>query len=180
MKELHHLLKETEVARQEFIAAVVGLTPEQAAFKPEPDAWSIIENTEHIVWAERSGVMGMWKAIAGHQQGRPVWQGENVNAGLTIEEVVKRTWKEKEDVPEIAKPSWGGPLDLWVSNLQANAIALKALGKILEGANLDKIIYPHRISGPLTIRQRLEFLRFHLNRHRGQVEGVRRHLRFPG
>ena len=180
MSSVHQLLRETEDARQNFISAVDGLTPQQAAFKPAPDRWCIVEITEHITRAEQSGIMGMWKALAGYQQGVPVWEGENVNAGLSIEEVVRRTWKEKEIVPEIAKPQWGGPIDLWITNLKANAQVLKTLGENFEGLDLDKIIYPHPISGPLTIRQRFEFLRFHLNRHQGQVENVTLHPDFPG
>jgi hypothetical protein len=179
LSELLHLIEETEIARREFIAAVRGLTPEQAAFTSGPDSWCIVEITEHITRAEQSGIMGMWKALAGYHQGKPVWEGENVNAGFSIEEVVRRTWKEKEIVPEIAKPQWGGPIELWIANLQANAQVLKTLGENFKGLDLNEIIYPHPISGPLTIRQRFEFLRFHLHRHWRQVENVKRHLLFP-
>jgi hypothetical protein len=40
-------------------------------------------------------------------------------------------------------------------------------------------VYPHFLSGPLDARQRLEFLRFHIERHTAQVWRVRSSHGFP-
>ena len=34
------------------------------------------------------------------------------------------------------------------------------------------MIFPHFLSGPLDAGQRIDFLRFHMLRHRGQIEGM--------
>ncbi|MFM7671814.1 MAG: hypothetical protein ACKO6Q_04400 [Bacteroidota bacterium] len=39
------------------------------------------------------------------------------------------------------------------------------------------IIYPHPLSGPLNVYQRLEFLRYHMERHQRQIEGIRLDMR---
>jgi hypothetical protein len=72
-----------------------------------------------------------------------------------------------------------GPLAFWIMMLRANQGLLRALGQAREGHALDAIHYPHPISGPLDMRQRLEFLRFHLDRHRKQIEAIRFHPGFP-
>ena len=178
MIELNTLLKRIEAARISFLNAVDGIPTEKAIEKPSPKEWSISEITEHMVWAEKVGVLGMWKALIAHQSGQVLWKGAHSNGGLSIEEVVAQTWETKEQVPEIAKPIWGGPLSYWMSELKACAYPLNHL---IEGLaplehQVTDIIYPHPISGPLDVSQRLQFLAFHLNRHQQQVERVRAFL----
>ena len=179
MQSLETLISEVETARQQFISAVKGMRVEQATFRPNDLSWSPIQITEHIVRAEQIGVMGMWKSLLAFQSGTTLWQGPNPNAGLTIEEVVANTWAPKEQVPEVAKPIWGGPLAFWIASLEANTHPLQALETQLQGVDMEHVIYPHPISGPLHVVQRLQFLRFHLNRHQRQVETIRQHPHFP-
>lgn len=102
--QMIELIDQVTQARQQFIAAASNLTWEQANFKPVPEAWSISENVEHIVWAEQGGIHGIWKAIAGIKNDKPVWIGEAIHHGLTIEQIIQKTWRPKEIVPENAKP----------------------------------------------------------------------------
>lgn len=179
MDKVIDLIQQTEQSRDQFLASVAHLTFAQATFQPAPDSWSILAITEHIVRAEQSGVMGMWKALDGIRQGNPVWSGEPIHRGLSIEEVVARTWQSKEKVPEIAAPIWGGSLSYWIAMLKAQRVLLQELAAALDGYDLETILFPHPISGPLDVRQRLEFLRFHLDRHRAQIEAVKAHPDFP-
>lgn len=168
-KSLTILIAETENARKNFIKVVNGLSYEEVTFRPSPEAWTISQIAEHMVWAERAGVFGMWKALEGVKNNAPIWEGTPIHQGLPIEEVIEKTWKTKEDVPDIADPRWGGPIPFWISSLQGCATPLAVLGRELVGHDLEKIIYPHPISGPLNVRQRMEFLRFHLERHQAQA-----------
>ena len=179
MKQLKTLIESVENARQAFIAEASDLTYAQIHFKPTPDTWSIIQNVEHIVRAEQSGVFGLFKAIDGYKRNDLVWSGNPIHRGLSIEEVVDKTWQPKEKVPEIAAPIWGGSLNYWLTLLNAQTALLKGLGNALEGLDLEEIIFPHPISGPLDAGQRLDFLRFHLARHQQQVQNVKAHLDFP-
>ncbi|HEX4948772.1 MAG TPA: DinB family protein [Blastocatellia bacterium] len=179
MNMLRQLTQQTERSRDQFLASVAQLTFVQANFQPDPDTWSILAITEHIVRAEQSGVMGMWRALDGIRNGSPVWSGEPVHRGLSIEEVIARTWQPKEKVPDIAAPIWGGSLSYWVAMLKVQRVLLQELAAALDGYDLETLIFPHPISGPLDVRQRLEFLRFHLDRHRDQVERVKAHPDFP-
>ncbi|MBX2870776.1 MAG: DinB family protein [Saprospiraceae bacterium] len=176
---MHHLIQEVEKARQDFIAAVSGLSSQQYHYKATPDQWAIIDIAEHMVWAEQIGVNGMWKALAGIENGDPIWEGTPEHAGRNIEEVVDLTWQTKEKVPEVAKPRWGGALDFWINALKACRPLLAALSDALADHDPAQIIYPHPISGPLNVVQRIEFLRFHLDRHRAQVERIKADAGFP-
>jgi len=78
-----------------------------------------------------------------------------------------------------ATPHIGGPLAYWVESFRLSQPLLDALAVSLEGMDLRTIIYPHFLSGPLDAEQRIEFLRFHMDRHRGQIERTRNQSGFP-
>lgn len=179
MTKLKPLLNSVAVARQQFIQAASGLTYEQSQFKPSAEVWSVVDNVEHLFWAEMGGINGIWKTLEGIRNKKPIWTGEAIHHGLPIEKIIERTWKEKEQVPEIAKPRWGGPVEYWIAALNGCQALLELLCRELEGHDPEHVIYPHIISGPLNVVQRLEFLRFHLNRHQLQIENIRLHREFP-
>ena len=179
MKNLTALLQDVAVARQQFIQAASGLTVEQCTFKSSPDVWSIVDNVEHMFWAEMTGINGMWKTLEAIKQNKPIWQGDAIHHGLPIETIIDKTWKEKEQVPEISKPRWGGSVEYWIVALKNCQSLLEELCRAMDGYDPENIIYPHAISGPLNVVQRLEFLRFHLNRHQHQVENIKLHPDFP-
>ncbi len=184
MSEIDRLLRDVAAARERFLDAVGTPSADQAEFRPESGAWSITENVEHITLAEHVGINGIWRALEGIRAGRPVWTGDPVHRGRPIEEVIGSTWKDREQVPPIAAPRWGGPVAFWAAALRSCQPLLEALAKELrlaesQGTGLTAIVYPHPISGPLDAHQRLEFLRFHLDRHRAQVLRIREHPCFP-
>lgn len=179
MSKLTNLLQQVATARNEFIDATKGLSQIQSVFKPTPESWCITENVEHMFWAEHGGINGMWKTLEAFRNNKPIFAGEPIHHGLPIEQIIEKTWKEKELVPEVARPRLGGPLLFWTISLQNLQELLVGLAKALEGHDLEKIIHPHPISGPLNVIQRFEFLRFHLNRHQKQVENIKAHPDFP-
>ena len=179
MTKLKSLLNSVSVARQQFVQTASGLTHKQSQFKPSAESWSVVDNVEHMFWAELGGINGMWKTLEGIKNNKPIWTGEAIHHGLPIETIIEKTWKEKEQVPEIAKPKWGGPVHYWIGALNGCQPLLELLCNDLEGHDPEKIIYPHIISGPLNVIQRLEFLRFHLNRHQRQIENIKSHRDFP-
>ncbi len=178
--QLKSLLEKVEVSRNRFITECSGLSSKQSHFKPSPNVWSVTDNAEHLFWAEWGGINGMWKAIEGIKTNRPVWTSSAIHEGLSIEEIVDKTWKPKEDVPLGAEPRLGGPLEYWLSSLKACTPILKDLyNELITHDKLENIIYPHPISGPLNVIQRFEFLRFHIDRHTEQINTLKKHPDFP-
>lgn len=179
MTTITTLLQSVENARTAFITEASGLTHAQASYQPDPTSWSIVEIVEHIVRAEQSGISGLWKAFDGLQRGEPVWEGDPIHHGLSVEEIVDKTWQPKEVVPPIAAPQWGGSIAFWLAMLKAQRSMLADLGQALAGHDLKRIVYPHPISGPMDAKQRLEFLRFHLERHQAQIQAVKASAGYP-
>jgi hypothetical protein len=92
---------------------------------------------------------------------------------LSIDELVARSWKAQEGAPALCSPMLGGPLAYWKEAFALCERLLEALHPALEGLDVENVIYPHFISGPLDLGQRLEFRRFHMDRHLGQIERVK-------
>lgn len=174
MSELRQLILDVKTARTRYLNEVYGLSQDLSLYKPEDTSWSILDVTEHLVHAEDVGVLGIWKAYFAFSLGNSLWNGDLVHSGSSIEQVVEDTWQPKEVAPDIAAPRIGGVLAYWVSALESRQSILEALEEQLEGIQLEDIVYPHPISGPLDARQRIQFLRFHIDRHREQVESIKR------
>lgn len=167
------LLEAIRRSRARVLDEVSGLTRPAGAAKPDADTWSIQEILEHLVLAERGGFDLMCTAAEAHRAGEPVYSGDSENDGLAIEDVVERTWKPKEAAPESATPSGKWSVLVWTSHLRHGDDLLRDLIEVLDGLPLERVIYPHFLSGPLNIIQRLEFIRFHLDRHLQQVRRVK-------
>ena len=172
MAETHELIADVAAARQRVTAAVEGLTEAQAIWKPAANEWSVAQVIEHLVLAEHGGIIRIWQAADGIRRGEPIWHGDAVHRGSSIEEIIATTWREREDAPANAIPHTNGPLAYWVASFAACQPVLDALGQALGGLDLSAIVAPHVISGPLDARQRLEFLRWHMDHHRRQIAEI--------
>jgi len=139
------------------------------------------DNSNVVVWltSTDASVPSRRVSIEGTNGAGVRWTDARPNHGQSIEDVVERTWKSKEIAPPIATPHIGGPLGVWVSCLQSLRPVLSDLAKQLETLDLEAIVYPHYLSGPLDGRQRLEFLRYHMERHLAQIQRVKAHPQFP-
>ena len=179
LPQVRVLANEAEATRDDLVDVIHGLTPEQGAFRPAAGAWSIAEVIEHLVWAEWSGLNKMMVAMEAWRRGEPVWTEPHPLRDAPIEDIVARTWKAKEKAPPIAEPRMGGPLPYWTAALRSCQVILEEVAGHVREGELDDVVYPHYLSGPLTLRQRFEFLRFHMQRHQDQVVRVRDEAGFP-
>ena len=62
-----------------------------------------------------------------------------VHQGLSIQEIVAKTWQLKEQVPEIAAPIWCGSVNYWITMLKSQSMLLVELGKLLDGKTRVKL-----------------------------------------
>ena len=168
--QIGQLLEDVRGARVKVLNEVVGLSTEEGARKSDDASWNIQEVLEHLVLAERGGYDLICTAARRFRSGDPVWSGNSENADLTIETVIERTWRQREDAPDSATPTGSWDVGIWASHLRNCDDLLSDLPRILSDLPLSEVIYPHFLCGPLNAVQRLEFLRFHLERHLLQVQ----------
>jgi len=176
--EVGELLSQVEAARSLVLQSVADMAESQAAFKTAEESWSCTEVLERLYLAEMSGIAKIWSAADDLRAGKG-WTGDRPHRGKKIEQIIEETWKPKEKAPSIATPHIGGPMRFWRSALLSLIPLLADLGACLRGKPLQDILFPHFISGPLDARQRLEFLRYHMERHVAQIQRLKSHPAFP-
>ena len=169
MNIIQKLIQDVSTARDQYLDKIANITEVQAGWKPDPEAWNIIEITEHLFWAEQGGIFGMWKTLNAIREGNMSRTYESIHKDMPIEQVIDMTWRPKEKVPAVAAPRLGGPLSFWKQSLNSLQEVLGAFGQELTEDELRLQAHPHPISGALDFQQRIEFLRFHINRHKEQV-----------
>jgi hypothetical protein len=172
MDTVKKLLQDIADARKAFLDQLNGISEIQAHYKPQSDVWSVLENTEHLFWAEQGGIAGMWKTLHAIRNGEIERKTESVHKNMPVEEIVSLTWKDKEIVPPVAAPRVGGPLMFWSTSLDSLQDVLESFCNDLKEDELRLQAHPHPISGPVDFHQRLEFLRFHIYRHKDQVKSL--------
>jgi hypothetical protein len=169
MKTIQKLVQEVSTARSLYLDQIANISEFQAGWKPDPEAWNIIEITEHLFWAEQGGIFGMWKTLYAIRNGNIVRTLESTHKDMPIEQIIQLTWQPKEEVPAVAAPRLGGTLSFWKASLYSLQVVLDAFGEDLQEDELRVQAQAHPISGALDFHQRFEFLRFHIDRHREQV-----------
>jgi hypothetical protein len=172
MGTVKKLIREVSAAREAFLNQVKNIPDSVAHQKLQADVWNVVEITEHLFWAEQGGIAGMWKTIHAIRSGTLERKFESVHQEMPIEQIISLTWQEKEIVPPVAAPRMGGPLMFWTASFDSLQEVLESFGNDLQEDELRLQAHPHPISGPLDFHQRLEFLRFHIFRHKDQVSSV--------
>ena len=169
MNTIQNLIQGVSAARTSFLDMLTGIEEAKTRWKPDPEIWCVIEITEHLFWAEQGALFGMWKTLHAIREGAIERSYESVHKDLPIQKIIDLTWQPKEKVPAVAAPRLGGTLSFWKASLASLQDVLAAFGQDLKEDELRLQAHPHPISGPLDFQQRLEFLKFHIDRHAAQV-----------
>lgn len=162
------MVRHVEQARAALLTYLDPMDWEEAHAPIGEGRWSPTQYLEHLVHAEEATVWRMFKAVEDERRG--VVGPRSDTPRDTIEEVVARTWGERVEAPPLAVPRWGGPKSYWLERMKRNARLLALFAETVREGELDTFAYEHPISGPFTLRQGVEFVRFHIERHLGHLE----------
>ena len=172
MMQTKSLIQTVAQDRAAYLAQIAHLPESLAQWKSKTLDWNIIEITEHLYWAEHGAIFGMWKTLTAIRAGSFERSYESNHKDMPIDEIIRLTWKPKEIVPPVAAPRMGGPLGFWIASFSGLQDLLEAFGEFIQDNELRLQAHPHPISGSMDFQQRLEFLSFHILRHKEQC----RHL----
>ena len=169
MSHVKKLIDEIASARYRYLKQLETITEQEAQWKPVPEVWNIMEITEHLFWAEQGGILGMWKTLHAIRDGKMECKYDSNHKDMPIEKIIELTWQPKEQVPAVAAPRMGGTIFFWRESLKSLHNILEVFGNDIRDDELRIMAHPHPISGAMDFQQRLEFLRFHIDRHKNQV-----------
>ena len=162
------LAGEIEEARTRFLDLVDALADTEVLASVGEGRWSPLQYLEHLVRAEEATLWRMFGSVEAARSGRP--GPVSPTPELSIEEVVDRTWAPRVDSPPLAVPAWTGSPRYWTLRMRRNRSLVDAFAEHVADAEMDSVAYEHPISGPFTMRQGMEFVRFHIERHHAHVE----------
>ena len=169
MSSAKNLINDVASARNSYLLQLETITEPQAQWKPDPERWNMMEITEHLFWAEQGAILGMWRTLHAIREGKMEYNYESNHKDMPVEKIIELTWQAKEKVPAVAAPRLGGTIFFWRESLKSLQNILEAFGDDIQDDELRILAHPHPISGAMDFRQRLEFLRFHIDRHKDQV-----------
>jgi hypothetical protein len=172
MSLVKKLIADVAYARNNYLKRLQSITEQTAQWKPAPDIWNVVEITEHLFWAEQGGILGMWKTLHAVRDGKMERTYDSNHKDMPIEKIIELTWQAKEQVPAVAAPRMGGTIFFWRESLKSLQNILDAFGNDIQDDELRILAHPHPISGAMDFQQRIEFLRFHIDRHREQVSAL--------
>ena len=192
--------------RNATIRMVAGLTEEQAAFRPEPEAWSAAQILDHLLLTEAINRRQYHRMLDMAREGKRLHLDVGINEvqfnlpfipkalmpmmtlPLTmmnmfvppaLREAALRTPVMKVKSPRISEPAPSKPVAVLREQLAASLAETEALFAGPLPANAYRVTVTHPIFGRNTLAGVIRLMAAHEERHGTQLAGVLRHPRFP-
>ncbi|MEW5322844.1 DinB family protein [Geobacillus thermoleovorans] len=156
-----------EQVRQQLIESVSGLSDEQLNTRAAKGTWTIAQVLEHLYLIETS-IATMIAHTLTHGVSQPV---EEKPIHLTVDR------SKKVEAPDFARPS-----DRFFSwreleeKLRQSRQRLRQITEQANPADWEAKSFPHPIFGPLNLKQWVEFVGYHEQRHLAQIEEIKAQL----
>lgn len=136
----------------QLLNSIAGLSDEQAAFKPGPDEWSVLEVLRHVVGSKR-GIARRCSVLARGEASANFEPADEVRAFASLAEATEAAVKAHEAMVEF-------------------------FDSLSEASNTERT-YDHSFVGPLNCREWAVFQRIHEGDHTGQIEKIKASKGFP-
>lgn len=156
------------------LSQLVALTPDQLAFRPAPDAWSLVEVADHLTLIELNVAAALEKGLP--EGSRPTLVQRLAQPFLEL--ALRLPLRFKIPTERVA-PRPGRNLEEvtaeWTSARRRIATRLEQMDE----GHLAKPALIHPVAGPMGAPDALDFLCAHFDHHLKQVERIRSSPGFP-
>jgi hypothetical protein len=159
------LFRSIDRQRAALLAEVTALTADQRTWRSAPDAWSAVDVIEHLVLAEQV-VLGDLETAATRPDA-PRQLRHRVRAVIVW--VVLRFGIRVSIPAEAMRPVGTTSFETLQVMWDAQHRALRTFVEGLDAAGVQRHVFRHPISGPLSVVQALRLLSAHLTTHQRQL-----------
>jgi len=167
LAEIAATLDETRAA---VVRAVERLSPEDAARRPEANAWSVDEILTHLSLVEPGVAKRIAKSV-GKAKGEGLERETSVASVLgSLDGPALEKLNEKQVAPEFVDPKTVLPLPAALAALALSREGLRHAMAKSDGWALETVVAPHPRLGTINMYQWLVFLGRHERRHLAQLE----------
>ena len=171
--ELEQLKQQLLAGREALLAAIEGLSDSQAAFKPSPDAWCILECMEHVAVAERKMLTMIDRAERAEGQEPSPPDGDRT----FVSRAADRARKFSAPSSVIPKSRFATLEDARRGFLESRERTLTFVAQSSENLRERKMVHP--VVGPIDAYRCLLLMAAHPERHAAQIQELRNHPAFP-
>lgn len=172
--ERDQILQHLSQSHELLLRAVEGLSPEQRAFRPSAESWSIADCVEHLTVVESNILKGIERMLEKPPAPNPETQGKD---RIILENVPVRKTRVKGPDPVMPNGRWPG-FGESVGQFEAARRRTLSFAESTE-ADLRAWAFNHPFLGPLDCYQWLLFLATHCERHVAQMAEVKSDPAFP-
>jgi hypothetical protein len=173
--ERDRILQHLSQSRELLLKAVEGLSPEQRAFRPTAESWSIADCVEHLTVVESNILKGIERMLQKPPAPNPETQGKD---RMILENVPVRNIRVKGPDPVMPNGRWPDFAES-LGQFEAARSRTISFAEATE-ADLRGWAFNHPFLGPLDCYQWLLFLATHCKRHVAQMAEVKSDSAFPG
>ncbi|HXZ13700.1 MAG TPA: DinB family protein [Candidatus Sulfotelmatobacter sp.] len=159
--------------RERLLRTVHGLSREQMVYRPEPGAWSVAENIEHITAVENFILGLIQKSLQEPAEDSKRSSMTDADVLHMVGTVVRRV-----QAPERALPRNRWPVEELAAVFESTRERTSEFAATTAG-DLRRHFIPHFIFGELDCYQWLLLLGAHTDRHCAQSDEVKACPRFP-
>jgi hypothetical protein len=174
LPDLSHRLATLDETREAFLAPIRSATDQQRSFRPAPNAWSMLDVTEHLVLSEEKSLLGMLKGPPPGTTITPVARGRMAMVLL----VMRTDLRVKVPVARVLPTGTVALAELearWADARQGLARCLEPLSE----AEARTARFRHPIGGWVSAGTGVTFCAHHIRHHARQVRRIHRAPGFP-
>ena len=171
---LQRQFEQMEAVRESVFDMLKFYSPDQLAFKPAPDKWSVIQVLQHLLISEQGTYQYLTRKNQAESLPDAGW-GAGVRSRLLKVGLLSPL---RFKVPkQLTQPPGGQPFEVLMRDWREVREALREFAAALPRERLKSAIFRHPFVGYLTLSQTFDFIDKHVRHHRRQI---RRILNAPG
>jgi len=157
--------------REDLIAKLAEVSPEEATAIPDGEKWSIQQIVEHLSMVE----FGVSRICAKLLDGAKA-DGKTSDGGFTLSEKFGARAREMKglrvEAPDRVRPTGEVTINEALERMKASGEAFRAIQSDLESVDSSAHTFPHPFFGDLTAAEWLVMVGWHERRHTGQIDGL--------
>jgi len=166
-----------EQSRQEFFAAIDGVSEEQWKWKPAPERWSVGETAEHIVLAEAFLFDFVQKAMA--SAANPDWEEQTKGKTEFIERVMAPRLGKAQAPEPIVPTAKLTQAEVKIRFEKQRENIVRFAGETQLPIKEHTAVHPFPVFGTLNAYQWLIYVPLHTMRHDKQIAEVKATPGYP-
>lgn len=169
---LAELLESADRTRQELLAFVDTLTPEQLQSPGSDGAWSPSQHLAHLHLVEGSSVRALFRALRNARAAGLALETETSSFAHALDHTGLASGGQKRIAPEFVSPTDAPDAETLRTRLAESRAGLRTWAAEADGFALATVTFPHPALGTLNLYEWVVMIDHHERRHLRQMRAL--------